>query len=213
MKTDELVSLLATGVAAVDASSRTRRIVTALLLGITAAALLTAGLLGLQPALLHEALLPMFWAREAFCAALAGIGFVLVARVARPGARLGLVPVGLAIPVLAMWILAASALLAAAPQDRAGLVLGQTASVCPILIALVSAPLFLAFVWTMRGLAPTRLRLAGAAGGLAAGASGALVYTLHCPELAAPFLGVWYILGMLIPTAIGAWCGPRMLRW
>ena len=44
-------------------------------------------------------------------------------------------------------------------------------------------------------------------------AIGALAYTLHCPELAAPFLAIWYVLGMLIPTAFGAWLGPRLLRW
>jgi hypothetical protein len=112
-----------------------------------------------------------------------------------------------------MWLLAAVALLGADPQNRATLILGQTASVCPWLIALLSTPLFVAFVWTMKGLAPTRLRLGGAACGFAAGAIGALAYTLHCPELAAPFLGIWYVLGMLIPTTVGAWLGPRLLRW
>jgi hypothetical protein len=62
-------------------------------------------------------------------------------------------------------------------------------------------------------MAPTRLRLAGAAAGFAAGAVGALVYSVHCPELAAPFLGVWYLLGILIPTAVGALLGPRLLHW
>jgi hypothetical protein len=62
-------------------------------------------------------------------------------------------------------------------------------------------------------MAPTRLRIAGAAAGFAAGAAGALVYTLHCPEMAAPFLGIWYVLGMLIPTAVGAALGPSLLRW
>ena len=52
-----------------------------------------------------------------------------------------------------------------------------------------------------------------AAAGLAAGAVGALVYTLHCPELEAPFLALWYVLGMLLPAALGAWVGPRLLRW
>jgi hypothetical protein len=65
----------------------------------------------------------------------------------------------------------------------------------------------------MKGLAPTRLRLAGAAAGLLAGTTGALVYCLHCPELEAPFLGFWYLLGMLIPTAVGALLGSRLLRW
>jgi hypothetical protein len=36
---------------------------------------------------------------------------------------------------------------------------------------------------------------------------------VHCPEMAAPFLGFWYILGMLIPTAVGALLGNRLLRW
>jgi hypothetical protein len=39
------------------------------------------------------------------------------------------------------------------------------------------------------------------------------VYAFHCPELAAPFLGVWYVLGMLIPAALGALIGPRVLHW
>jgi hypothetical protein len=91
--------------------------------------------------------------------------------------------------------------------------MGQTALVCPLLIALVSTPMFIAFVWLMRSLAPTRLRVAGAAAGFAAGAIGALVYSLHCPEYAAPFLGLWYVLGMLLPTLVGALAGPRLLRW
>jgi hypothetical protein len=48
---------------------------------------------------------------------------------------------------------------------------------------------------------------------LLAGATGALVYTLHCPELAAPFLAVWYLLGMLVPAAVGLLLGSRLLRW
>jgi len=48
---------------------------------------------------------------------------------------------------------------------------------------------------------------------LLAGALGALVYALHCPETATPFLAVWYVVGMAIPTALGAILGPRLLRW
>jgi hypothetical protein len=120
---------------------------------------------------------------------------------------------GIPVAVIAMWVLAVMTLAAASPQDRARLILGATAVVCPFLITLVAAPLFAALLVVMRSLAPTRLRWAGAASGFAAGSIGALVYTLHCPELAAPFLGIWYLLGMLIPTAIGAWLGPRLLRW
>ena len=109
-----------------------------------------------------------------------------------------------------MWILAATALFSAASQNRVHLLLGTTFTVCPFLIAFVAARLFLAFLWILRNLAPTRLRWAGAGAGFAGGSIGALVYTLHCPELAAPFIGTWYLLGMLIPTAIGALLGAPL---
>jgi len=80
-------------------------------------------------------------------------------------------------------------------------------------IALLSIPTFACVFWAIRGLAPTRLRLAGAAGGLLAGSIATLVYSLHCPEMSVAFWAVWYVLGMLIPTAVGAVLGPRLLRW
>jgi hypothetical protein len=112
-----------------------------------------------------------------------------------------------------MWLLAVIALVG---TDRTGwpeLVLGQTAAVCPFLITLLATPVFLGGIWALRGLAPTRLRLAGASMGLLAGAAGATVYAIHCPELAAPFLGTWYVIGIAIPTVLGSLLGPRVLRW
>ena len=65
----------------------------------------------------------------------------------------------------------------------------------------------------LRGLAPTRLRAAGMVAGGLAGAAAALVYAVHCNEMALPFLAVWYVLGMFVPAALGAAAGPRFLRW
>ena len=138
---------------------------------------------------------------------------IAVVRLAQPGVRLGLIPVSLVLPVTAMWLLAAVVLRRAPPSGRVPLLLGHTALVCPWLIAFISVPLFVGLLLALRAFAPTQLRLAGAAAGFAAGAGGALVYTLHCPELAAPFIGVWYLLGMLIPTVAGAVFGPPVLRW
>jgi hypothetical protein len=213
VNTEDLISLLAHGAGTVDPRAGTRRLVVAVGGATLAAVVLSLGLLGLRPNLAQEATIPMFWAREAFCASLGVAGVAVASRLARPGTRLGWLPAALAAPLLAMWLLAALALLGAGADERAGLILGHTAIVCPELIALISAPAFGAFIWLMKGLAPTRLRMAGAACGFAAGAIGALAYTLHCPELAAPFLGIWYVLGMLIPTALGGWLGPRLLRW
>jgi hypothetical protein len=213
MKTEDLVSLLSTGAEAVDRRLASRRWLLALAGGASIAFLLTAGLLKLNPALWHETSKPMFWVRESYCAVLGVLGFITVVRLARPGLRLGVAPVGIPFTVIAMSVLAVVTLVAASPQNRVRLILGHTAGVCPFLITLIAAPLLIALLWVMRSLAPTRLRWAGAASGFAAGSIGALVYTLHCPELAAPFLAIWYLLGMLIPTAIGACLGPRLLRW
>jgi hypothetical protein len=174
---------------------------------------ITGGVLHLNRALSHELLGPMFWLRAAYCATLGSLGVLALTRLARPGIRLGVVPAGIGAVVIAMWLFAALKLLTAPAQDRAHLLLGTTAAVCPFLITLVAAPLFVAFVWALRGFAPTQLRSTGAALGFAAGSLGALAYSSHCPELTAPFIGVWYLLGMLIPAAIGAALGPRLMRW
>ena len=213
MKTEDLVSLLSSGAEAVDPRLAPRRWLLALAGGALLAFLLTAGLLKLNPLLWHEASKPMFWVRESYCAVLGVLGLVTAGRLARPGRRLGMVPMGIAVTLIAMWVLALQTLMTASPQNRAQLILGHTAGVCPFLIAFVAAPLLIALLWVMRSLAPTRLRWAGAASGFTAGSVGALIYTLHCPELAAPFLATWYLLGMLIPATLGAWLGPRLLRW
>jgi hypothetical protein len=36
---------------------------------------------------------------------------------------------------------------------------------------------------------------------------------LHCPEMGAPFIGTWYLLGILIRTVLGALLGKTLLRW
>lgn len=213
MKTDDLVRMLATGAGGVEPGSARRRYATALGWGAFGATLLMAITLGVRPDLDAATRLPMFWIKLAFPAALAAGGLIAAMRLAHPGTGLGRVPMALALPVLAMWILAAIALIGAGASERGDLVFGGTWSSCPLYIAALSVPAFVAVLWAVRGLAPTRPALAGAASGLLAGAIGALIYALHCPEMAAPFLGIWYLAGMLIPAAVGALLGPRLLRW
>lgn len=213
MKTNELITMLASGAEAVEPDALSRRYRTALGWGAFGTTLLMAILLGVRPDLAEATRLPMFWVKLAFPAALLAAALLAVLRLSRPGVRLGRVPAAVAAPVLAMWLLAAIVLLGAAPGERDELVLGQSAASCPITITLLSVPLFCSALWALKGLAPTNLALAGAAAGLFSGAGGALVYALYCPEMAAPFIGIWYLLGMLIPAAMGALLGPRLLRW
>ncbi len=213
MKTDELVSLLAAGAAPVPANAVGRRFAVALGWGLPAAVLLMMFTFGVRADLAQDAGQLMFWLKMAFPAGLALAGLVVAERLARPGMRLGGVWMALAAPLLMLWSLAVLVLLNAAPAQRAGLILGNTWNSCPFNIALISMPLLVATLWAMKGLAPTRPALAGAGAGLLAGALGALVYSLYCPELAAPFLAVWYVLGIAIPAGAGAVLGPRVLRW
>jgi len=213
MKTDELVTLLATSAEAVEPDASSRRYATALGWGAFGATLLMAIMLGVRSDIDAAARLPMFWLKLAFPASVAVASLVAASRLSRPGARLGRVPAALIAPVLAVWLLTAYVLVAAPPAERAELIIGRTWQYCLFSVPTLSVPVFIATLWAMKGLAPTRLGLAGAAAGLLAGAVGALVYALHCPEMEAPFLGVWYVVGMLIPTAAGALLGPILLRW
>ena len=213
MKTDELVAMLAAGAAPVDPDAITRRYATAIGWGAFGATLLMMIALGARPDLSEAARLPMFWIKFAFPACVAVAALYAAARLSRPGARLGRAPAALAAPVLVIWAMAAYALASAAGPDRAALMFGESSSVCTLIIAILSLPVFAAALWAMRGLAPTRPALAGAATGLLAGAIGALVYAFHCTEMDVPFLAFWYSFGMLIPAAAGTLIGPWLLRW
>ena len=205
--------MLASGAGAVRPNQAERRHVAALGWGFLGAALLMAVLLGPRPDLALAVQLPMFWVKLVFVACIAAGSLAAALRLSRPGWTLDWVPRALAAPILLIWLLSAVVLVPADATQRAALFFGDTWDVCPFLITTLSVPGFVAAMWAMKGLAPTRLRLAGAAAGLLAGAVGALVYSVHCPEMGAPFIGVWYLLGMLIPAAVGALLGPRLLRW
>lgn len=213
MKTDELVSLLATGTVAVDPHVAGRRYALAIAGGLSGAVLLMLGLLEVRADLAAAAMLPLFWLKIGFVASVMAASLFATVRLSRPGARTSRLHVAMATPVVLMCVLAASVLLLAEPPQRSVLFFGETWRYCPFLIALLSVPAFIAVMWAMKGLAPTRPRLAGFSAGLLSGAMAALVYSLHCPEIDVPFVGFWYLLGMLIPAGVGAWLGDLLLSW
>lgn len=213
MKTDDLISMLAKGAIAVEPNTLQRRYVAALGWGAFGAMFVMAIWLGVRPDITEAVWLPMFWVKLAFPGLLFAGALLTALRLSRPGVQLGRTPFLLAAPVLGIWLLAVIALLGAEPAGREPLIYGVSWSVCPFYIAGVSAPAFVATLWAMKGLAPTSPSWAGAASGLLAGALGAAIYALHCPEMAAPFLAIWYLLGMLIPAVVGAIVGPFLLRW
>ena len=213
MRTDELITLLATGVPAVDKHLFGKRFALALVVSVLGAALLMTLLFGVRPDLAQVARLPLFYAKLALPVALLPGALYLTRRTACQGGRVGGAWVMLCIPLLVLWLASAYTLLEAPLAARLPLTLGRTWKGCPFKILLLSLPGIVAFSWALRGLAPTRLPLAGAGAGALAGTLATLVYCLHCPEMTVPFWGVWYVLGMALPTALGALLGRCVLRW
>jgi hypothetical protein len=213
LKTNELTSMLANGIVRTDPHIVGRRFATALFLGFAGATSMLVAIYGVRgdmPALLAT---PIFWLKVAFPLAVVGASLLVATRLSRPGAPTAMAWVVVSIPLLLVWLAALGVIVTAPPTLRLQLVLGSTWQVCTLNIAFLSVPTFVAMFWAMKGLAPTRPALAGAAIGLLSGAQAALAYTLYCIEMSIPFWGVWYVLGMLVPTFLGGLFGPRVLRW
>lgn len=213
MKTDDLIGLLSNQVTRVDRGAVARRFVKALLLGALGSLILMSLVFGVRHDLGSVARTTIFWAKLAYPLAIAVGAMLAVMRLGRPGARAGYSWAIIALPFVAVWIASMMVLDSAAPGTRLPIVLGQTWRTCPFNIMLLTVPTFPAVFWAVKALAPTQLRLAGAVAGLLASSTATIVYCLHCPEMSPAFWSVWYAIGMLLPAGIGAWLGPKLLRW
>lgn len=213
MKTDDLIDLLAADARTPDRTLPKQRFIRGVGIGWLVALVAVLALLGVRNDIEQALRLPMFWIKMLFPASIAAIGLLASWRLAHPGRRaaFALPLVGMLIGL--MWTAAVLALTRAAPDQQASMVFGETWAFCLVIVPALSIPVFLGMWWAMKGLAPTRLSLAGGSAGLVAGAAGATVYALHCPELDAPFIAVWYVLGMTIPAVAGSLLGRYMLRW
>jgi len=213
MRTDELMGLLAADATPVKPRVGERRFALALGAGLLLALLWVQIQYGMRSDLGTVWTTPAFWLKLAMPLAVALCGVVVTFRLAHPGGRARAWTLGLWLPVVALWLWALQVLLQAPPGERLPLVLGDTWRSCVFSVVATAAPIGLALFWAIRGLAPTKPALTGAAASWLAGALGAGVYALHCPEMQAPFLAVWYVLGMAACAGLGALAGGRWLRW
>ncbi len=213
MKTDELLDLLASQPEPSPGQQPARRFSLALLVGLPLAFGLLLMSYGLRPDLasaVHDA---WFWAKCGFAAAMAAAALWLILRLGRPGQAVGAAGRAVVTPVLLVWAGGLLMVCLSPPGSRLAMLLGQSWRICSISIVYLSLPLMATVFWALRGMAPTRLRLGGAAAGLLAAALATLVYSLHCPEMDLPFWALWYVLGLAVPALLGALVGPRVLRW
>ena len=212
MRTDELIADLSGRLEPVRPAALTRQLGLAVLAGLIGSAILMLSVLGLRHDIGRAITSFGMWTKLVYTFAIAVFGFWLVERAGRPGADMARPARVLMLPVLVIALLAAAQLLTPG-ADMPVLILGHSSRVCAFLVILTALPTLLATFWALRRMAPTRLTLAGLGAGLFAGAAGAFVYSFHCTEGSAPFICIWYSLGILLTGGLGGLLGQRLLRW
>ena len=211
--TERLIAALSADVPPIPPRFIGRRIA----LGIAGGGVVSIGLVfalfGMRPDFAQAMFGFSFWMKWAYTLSLGLIAVATTMRLARPaeGSLRMLWP--LALPILLLAALAIEEMSRTPMRDWLSMWLGGSWDRCPWRVLLLAVPIFLGLLWSFRKLAPTNLRAAGAAAGLASGAWAATIYCLHCNEYAAVFVLTWYSLGILVATGLGALLGPRVLRW
>ncbi|MBA2675941.1 DUF1109 domain-containing protein [Ramlibacter sp.] len=213
MKTDDLISLLATDTAPVRTRAASRQLAVAMSLGISLSIATMLLTIGARPDVSQAVLSPMFWVKVLFPFVLACASFATLARLARPGVSARAGEVANVLPVLLLWLVAIAVYANAPEAERASMVWGESWRSCILSVLVMSGPIFVAAFLALRQLAPTRLSQAGAYAGALSGEAAAAIYAFHCPETALPFMAIWYIAAIAIAAGIGAALGPRLLKW
>lgn len=211
MKTEQWIDFLASGAGPAPRRLVPTRIGIALVLGMLASTAACLATLGLNPGL--TALGTGLAIKLAYVLGMLCTSAWWLNRVARPAARWHGAAGAALLVVFALAAWAVTVWVQSPADDRAGLLYGQSWHSCPWRVAALSLPAWILAIWALRGMAPTTPRLAGFAAGLFSGSVGALAYALFCPEVSPAFVSIWYSQGMLVPAAVGALWGPRLLRW
>jgi hypothetical protein len=213
MNTDDLIARLTQDARPVPRNAVGRRLGLGIALGAFISAVLVVVWLGLRADLGTAIYRASYWIKWGYTLSLSAAALAMTAQLARPdsGRLRGLWLT--AIPVVLLSAVGLMELARTPPSDWLAMWLGRSWMVCPWLVLLFAIPIFGGLLWSFRRLAPTRLRAAGAAAGLTAGAFAASIYCLHCPEVSAIFVLTWYSLGILLATLLGSLLGPRLLRW
>jgi hypothetical protein len=213
MNTQQLIETLSKDVPRVAPHTLAKRIGIGIAAGGLVTTVLVVAVLGVRPDLRLAMHGFSFWMKWAYTISLgAGAGYT-VAQLARPTAGSLRALWLLMIPVLILMGIGIGELAGTPPAKWLAMWLGGSWMICPWLVLMLAAPIFVGLLWSFRKFAPTRLRAAGASAGLAAGAWAATIYCLHCPETSAMFVLTWYSLGIIAAAGAGALLGPRLMRW
>jgi hypothetical protein len=213
MKTDELVALLSTNPEPVDRRSVARTLYVALAVGSIVSLGLSLAGLGVRSDLMTARALIFLVVKLSFAVGIVGLALLYLTRLARPGGERRTSSLLVAMPFLAIMIVAAISLGLAPSSHWNKMVTGDEWLECLVSVPIIAIVPFAISIWAVRRAAPTNLARAGAFAGLVAGGVSAMAYALHCTDDSLPFVAVWYGGTIVLCTLAGAALGPRLLRW
>lgn len=211
MNTEQFMDMLARGAGPAPRALVTRKLAPVILMGAVCSSLLALVLIGPLPA--ENYLTSPPWIKFAYAAVLAVGAGLLTRQLAKPLSSLFVARLLVWITIASMIVAGAITLTLTPADERVAALFGQTWLTCPWTLMAFSLPALVGILWAVRGLAPTKPKQAGWAGGLLAGTLGAMGYALTCPELSTPFVAIWYTTGMMMTAVIGRLLGPVVLRW
>ena len=211
MKTDEFIAFLAKGSGAEPAPALSHKLFWAFSMAGLISLMLAFTIIGAQP--VEAFMTPTPWMKLAYTVSLAVAATFLTIRLVRPVANRQAPSVWLGLVLLAMLAFGAYHLALVPDEAKREAFFGQTSLLCPWLVLLVSLPGLFVLQIALRAFGPVQLSQAGFACGLLAGAIGATAYALACPEDSPTFVAVWYTLGIVLTSAVGAISGRWLLRW
>jgi hypothetical protein len=91
--------------------------------------------------------------------------------------------------------------------------IGHNAFFCMTVIPLLSLAPFAAVLYALKCGAPANPTVAGAVGGILSAGIAATLYASHCTDDSPLFVALWYPVGFVLMTTLGALIGSRFLRW
>jgi hypothetical protein len=215
MTTDELINALSRSPEPVKRNRLTLRIGLAIVGGIILGLIAIKLTLGFRPDIGVAA--PIVALKAGLSALIATFAGGLAISMAKPvsggEAQVKLASAPIVTLACALLAIGAISLYSTTPSHRFEAFTGGGFPWCIVIIPLAGIPTAGLLMWAMRDAAPTRLALAGAGIGALSGGIGAVAYAMFCPVDSVAFVTIWYVVGIGIASAIGAFVGVKLLRW